>query len=180
MWAGCICIVYTPVSMQHTGPCTPPPGCCQECQDARMSISHQSCAAWTRDSCSQEHLQQCPLSSIHPCHGTGSRKDDCMSSSPGLTRSVSVHLFVLYISSGPSNMFSADKNVSAMGLCRKVLKICTLLALEKDLLHFQSIYNLHIYFVKIVFSGLPSLIIADRFRYIYYQRIELTVSICFI
>ena len=117
---------------------------------------------------------------IHPCHGTGSRKDGCMSSSPGLTRSVSVHLFVLYISSGPSNMFSADKNVSAMGLCRKVLKICTLLALEKDLLHFQSIYNLHIDLIKIVFSGLPSLIIADRFRYIYYQRIELTVSIRFI
>ena len=77
-------------------------------------------------------------------------------------------------------MFSADKNVSAMGLCRKVLKICTLLALEKDLLHFQSIYNLHIDLIKIVFSALPSLIIADRFRYIYYQRIELTVSIRFI
>ena len=56
-------------------------------------------------------------------------------------------------------MFSADKNVSAMGLCRKVLKICTLLALEKDLLYFQSIYNLHIDFVKIVAF---LLIIADR------------------
>ena len=160
--------------MQHTGPCTPPPGCCQECQDARMSISRldtEQLLAGTSSTMS---------SFIHPCHGTGSRKVGCMSSSPGLTRSVSVHLFVLYISSGPSNMFSADKNVSAMGLCRKVLKICTLLALEKDLLHFQSIYNLHIDFVKIVFSGLPSLIIADRFRYIYYQRIELTVSIRFI
>ena len=115
---------------------------------------------------------------LHPCHGTGSRKVGCMSSSPGLTRSVSVHLFVLYISSGPSNMFSADKNVSAMGLCRKVLKICTLLALEKDLLYFQSIYNLHIDFVKIVAF---LLIIADRFRYIYYQRIEdIHLSICLI
>ena len=115
---------------------------------------------------------------LHPCHGTGSRKDGCMSSTPGLTRSVSVHLFVLYISSGPSNMFSADKNVSAMGLCRKVLKICTLLALEKDLLYFQSIYNLHIDFVKIVAF---LLIIADRFRYIYYQRIDdINLSICLI
>ena len=115
---------------------------------------------------------------LHPCHGTGSRKGGCMSSSPGLTRSVSVHLFVLYISSGPSNMFSADKNVSAMGLCRKVLKICTLLALEKDLLYFQSIYNLHIDFVKIVAF---LLIIADRFRYIYYQRIDdIHLSICLI
>ena len=75
-------------------------------------------------------------------------------------------------------MFSADKNVSAMGLCRKVLKICTLLALEKDLLYFQSIYNLHIDFVKIVAF---LLIIADRFRYIYYQRIDdIHLSICLI